>query len=62
MALTIINAQEVRQLLPMAECIDVMAGAMAAVSSATIDIPPRQFYPLIDRSADFGCSTHHLAA
>jgi ornithine cyclodeaminase len=53
-ALTIINAEEVRQLLPMAECIDVMADAMAAVSSATIDIPPRQFYPLIDHSADFG--------
>ena len=54
MALTIINAQEVRQLLPMPECIEVMAKAMVAASTGTIDIPPRSFCPLIDQSGLLG--------
>jgi len=53
-ALTVISAREVRQLLPMAECIEVMAVAMAAASSGSIDIPARQFAPLIDDSGLLG--------
>ena len=54
MPIRIINAEEVRQLLPMAECIVVMEPAMIAASSGTIAIPPRQFSPLIDESGLFG--------
>lgn len=53
MTLTIINAQQVRELLPIAECIDVMADAMLAASSGTIAVPPRMNQPLIDNSGHY---------
>jgi ornithine cyclodeaminase len=48
--LRIINAAAVRRLLPMGECIDVMAAAMAALSAGTVAIPPRLLAPLADDS------------
>jgi ornithine cyclodeaminase/alanine dehydrogenase-like protein (mu-crystallin family) len=53
MALTIVNAQQVRDLLPMAECIDVMEEAMLAASQGTIAVPPRMGQPLIDGSGNY---------
>lgn len=53
MSLTIINAAQVRELLPMDECIDVMVPAMIAASSGTVSIPPRMITPLIDNSGFF---------
>jgi ornithine cyclodeaminase/alanine dehydrogenase-like protein (mu-crystallin family) len=41
-----IGASEVREALPMADCIDLMAEAMRAVSSGDFDAPPRQVEPL----------------
>lgn len=50
----IINRQEVERLLPMAECIDVMADAMRATSGGAVAIPPRLFTPLADGSGSLG--------
>lgn len=52
--LKVINAAEVRELLPMGECIDLMAEAMQAASSGDVRVPPRQFMSLIDESGSFG--------
>jgi ornithine cyclodeaminase/alanine dehydrogenase-like protein (mu-crystallin family) len=52
--LRIISAADVRRLLPMAECVDLMAVAMQAASKGEIAIPPRLITPLIDNSAFFG--------
>jgi len=41
MALQIISAAEVRKLLPVGDCIDVMAMAMTAVSARTVHMPQR---------------------
>jgi ornithine cyclodeaminase/alanine dehydrogenase-like protein (mu-crystallin family) len=49
--LKLIDAASVRRLLPMSECIDAMIGAMTAVSSGRVAMPPRILMPLIDRSA-----------
>lgn len=46
MTLKIINGDEVRQLLTMAECVDVMEQAMRATSSGSIVIPPRLLFSL----------------
>ena len=46
MTLQVINAAQVRALLPMTQCIQLMASAMAAASTGTIDTPPRSRYPL----------------
>ena len=54
MSLTIINAELVHELLPMAECIDAMESAMIAASSGTVSIPPRSFSPVMDSSGFFG--------
>ena len=48
MPLTIINAADVRKLLPMDECIDVMGPAMIAATTGAISMPPRLVAPLID--------------
>lgn len=48
--LTVIDGPLVRELLPMAECIDVMAEAMAAASAGSVRIPPRSLEPLPDDS------------
>jgi alanine dehydrogenase len=53
MALTVINADLVRSLLPMTECIEVMSRAMIAASSGTIAVPPRMNCPLDDDSGHF---------
>ena len=50
MSLTIINAEGVRKLLPMNECIDVMEPAMIAATTGAISMPPRLTAPLIDES------------
>ena len=50
MTLRIINAAQVRQLLPMGECVDVMEAAMLAASAGTVAVPPRLITPLIDGS------------
>ena len=52
--LKIINAAEVRELLPMNECVDLMAGAMRAASAGEVHVPPRTFMPLVDGSGAFG--------
>ncbi|MCZ6828649.1 MAG: hypothetical protein O7F73_03535 [Gammaproteobacteria bacterium] len=54
MSLTIINAELVRQLLPMSDCMEVMRAAMIAASTGTIAVPPRRFMPLIDNSGSLG--------
>lgn len=46
MPLTIINADDVRRLLTMADCVDVMEEAMLATSSGSIVIPPRLLFSL----------------
>ncbi len=48
MTLRIINAAEVRQLLPMSHCINVMAEAMQAASAGAVTVPPRISMPLVD--------------
>ena len=53
MTLKIISAGQVRQLLPMDECIEAMALAMAAASAGDIKVPLRSMMPLIDDSAHF---------
>lgn len=50
MTLRIINAAEVRELLPMSRCIDVMADAMKAASSGAVIVPPRITMPLDEQS------------
>ena len=54
MSLIIINAEEVRKLLPMGECIDAMEPAMIAATTGTISMPPRLAAPLIDESGILG--------
>jgi ornithine cyclodeaminase len=49
----IINAQETRALLSMAECIDAMEPAMIAASSRSVLIPPRILFQLQDDSGFF---------
>jgi len=52
--LRVIGAADVRRLLPMADCIDLMAVAMQATSKGEISIPPRLIASLIDNSGLFG--------
>ncbi|WP_317930743.1 ornithine cyclodeaminase family protein [Halioxenophilus sp. WMMB6] len=54
MAIRIISASQVRELLPMAECIEVMATAMAAASAGEVALPPRLFAPLFDERGSLG--------
>lgn len=54
MTLRVINAQEVRRLLPMADCIDAMESAMLAASTGRVFIPPRMVMPLIDNTGFLG--------
>jgi ornithine cyclodeaminase/alanine dehydrogenase-like protein (mu-crystallin family) len=48
-----VNAADVRALLPMSECIDVMRVAMSAFSAQKVAVPPRLIAPLIDKSGFF---------
>lgn len=50
MALRILDATQVAKLLPMIECIDVMAEAMQATSRGAVTIPQRMAMPLADGS------------
>jgi ornithine cyclodeaminase/alanine dehydrogenase-like protein (mu-crystallin family) len=52
--LRIINAAEVRELLPMDECVDAMGDAMQAASAGAVRVPPRLLMPLIDDSGYLG--------
>lgn len=54
MTLRIINAQEVRRLLPMADCIEAMEHAMVAASTGRVLIPPRMVMSLIDDTGFLG--------
>ena len=54
MAIRIINAQQVRDLLPMNECIDCVEAAMLASADGSLVFPARQFMPLADDSGSFG--------
>jgi ornithine cyclodeaminase/alanine dehydrogenase-like protein (mu-crystallin family) len=49
----IINAEQARSLLPMAECIDAMEPAMIAASNQSMLIPPRTLFQLQDDSGFF---------
>jgi ornithine cyclodeaminase len=49
----IINAEETRRLLPMAECIEVMDRAMRAASAGIVTAPERIIAPLADGSSYF---------
>jgi ornithine cyclodeaminase len=44
----IVNAEQTRRLLPMAECIEVMDRAMRAASAGKVDAPERIIAPLAD--------------
>lgn len=46
MSLLVINAEEIRELLPVSECIEVMDQAMRAYSSGAVHTPPRLIAPL----------------
>lgn len=50
----VISRKEVEQLLPMADCIDVMAEAMRSVSGGAVSMPPRLFTPLVAGSGSLG--------
>lgn len=52
--LRVINAAQVRKLLPVDECVDAMGLAMQAASAGTVKVPPRLIVPLFDNSALFG--------
>jgi ornithine cyclodeaminase/alanine dehydrogenase-like protein (mu-crystallin family) len=53
MTLQMIDAEAVRSLLPMADCIDAMATAAIATTKRTISVPPRTIMPLVDNSGYF---------
>jgi ornithine cyclodeaminase/alanine dehydrogenase-like protein (mu-crystallin family) len=53
MSVEVIDAQRVKALLPMQECIDVMAQAMAAASNAGVTMPPRTFVPVDEQGSVF---------
>ncbi len=46
-----INAERVRELLPMSACIDVLGDAMRAASTGAVRVPARTHMPLADDSA-----------
>jgi ornithine cyclodeaminase len=50
MAIRILNAKDVRALLPMADCIDAMHDAMVALSRGDVTMPPRIIAALADQS------------
>lgn len=49
----VIDAEQVRRLLPLVECIDLMAHAMRAASNGQIAVSKRLVVPLVDDSAQF---------
>lgn len=57
----IIDAEQVRASLSMADCIDAMVPAMAAVSTGDLSMPARLMMPLVDDSAFFAVMPGSLA-
>lgn len=55
MTIRILNAQDVRALLPMADCIDAMRDAMIALSHGGVAMPPRIISALPDGTGYFAC-------
>jgi alanine dehydrogenase len=53
MSLLLIRAEEIRELLPMDECIEAMDSAMRAFSAGEVSIPPRTIAPLADGRSFF---------
>jgi ornithine cyclodeaminase len=53
MSLLIIRAAEIRELLSMAECVEVMDQAMRSFSAGDVIIPPRTIAPLADDRSFF---------
>jgi ornithine cyclodeaminase/alanine dehydrogenase-like protein (mu-crystallin family) len=53
MSIEIIDAATVRARLPMGDCIDAMATAMAGLTRGTIAVPSRIIMPLVDQSGYF---------
>jgi ornithine cyclodeaminase len=50
LSIAILDAARVREVLPMADCIDAMAVAMRGTSDGSIDVPLRTVLPLADGS------------
>ncbi len=57
----IVNQNEVPRLLPMKECIDVMARAFAALSRGEAEMPVRQILWLPEKAGALGLMPAHLA-
>jgi alanine dehydrogenase len=57
----IVNQAEVPRLLPMKECIEVMARAFAALARSEASLPQRQIVWLPDRSGALGLMPAHMA-
>lgn len=53
MSLLVIRAAEIRELLPMRECIEVMDQAMRAFSTGRVNVPARIIEPLYDDAGHF---------
>lgn len=53
MSLLVIRAAEIRELLPMADCIKAMDLAMRAYTAGEVMIPPRTIAPLADKQSFF---------
>jgi ornithine cyclodeaminase len=51
--LLILNAEEVKELLPMGACVDCLQEAMLAASTGKVANPPRLITPLIDNTGFF---------
>jgi len=61
MAVLIVNGAEVRRLLPMSECMTVMADALAALSRGDAMVPLRQIMWLPERVGALGLMPSHAA-
>jgi len=57
----IVNQAEVPRLLPMKDCIEVMARAFAALARSEATLPQRQVVWLADRSGALGLMPAHLS-
>ena len=62
MQILIVNQDEVRRLLPMAECVDVMARTLAALARGEALLPLRQVLMLPGGQGAFGAMPAHLSS
>jgi ornithine cyclodeaminase len=62
MQILIVNQSEVRRLLPMAECLDVMARTLAALARGEALLPLRQVLMLPGGQGAFGAMPAHLSS